>query len=170
VSAGPRKELAGDHAGDGVFDAGAAAGAVRRARLDRLFDPLAVAPHAHEVTASYRRAMEGGARFPPIAVVRVLGRDWVADGHKRLAAARELLPEGAIVPVEVWGLRRWSADQLRQARREAAKAARLPGLLVREPRRGLHLLLASPRHWWRVARSLAGHWRALWRRRARRAV
>jgi hypothetical protein len=139
------------------FDSAAASAPVRRVPLDRLLDPLAVS-HAPETVERYRVAMAAGDRFPPIAVVRWLGVFWVADGHKRLAAARALARDpGASIPVEVWGLPRWTADQLRQVRGELAKARRIPALLLRHPRQGVELLFASPRHWLRVARSLSRH-------------
>jgi hypothetical protein len=119
---------------------------------DEVIDLLHVT-HASERIAEYAQAMREGARFPPIAVVRLFGRVLVADGHKRLAAARACgLRE---LPVEVWPWRRWFADQCEQAARQARKHLDILLLLPRRPREAAALAGSTFQHWWRVARSLA---------------
>lgn len=127
---------------------------VRRVPVARVVDPLSV-PHAPDRVAAYRAAMLAGERFPPISVLPVAGRFWIADGHKRWSAYRAL---GAReVWVELWTLRRWLRDQGRQVAGTGRRLGRALALLVVRPREGLALLAAAPLHWWRVARSLAGH-------------
>ena len=135
------------------FDPGLARFPTARVSVSRIVDPLAVS-HAPERIEEYRRAMESGDRFPPISVVRIADRFYVADGHKRFAACRAL---GAReIPVELWPVRRWFADQCRQLAgklrqwREVAGAIRDPALRPRARR-----LIADTRgHWMRIARSL----------------
>jgi len=127
---------------------------VRRVPVGRVVDPLTVS-HAPDRVAAYRAAMLTGERFPPIAVLPFAGRYWVADGHKRWQAYRTLgAPD---VPVELWTARRWLRDQGRQIAGTGRRLGRAWGLLRVRPREGLALLAAAPLHWWRVARSLAGH-------------
>ena len=126
----------------------------RRVPVARVVDLLAV-PHAPERVAAYRAAMLAGERFPPISVLPFAGRFWIADGHKRWSAYRAL---GATeVWVELWTARRWLRDQGRQVAGTGRRLGRALALLAVRPREGLALLAAAPLHWWRVARSLAGH-------------
>lgn len=144
------------------FDPACAEFPVRRVPVDRVVDLLAV-PHAPERIAAYRSAMLAGERFPPIAVLALAGRYWVADGHKRWSAFREL---GACeVPVEVWTGRRWVRDQAQQVAATGRRLGRACALLASKPREGFALLAAAPLHWWRVARSLAWHAAGAARRR-----
>ena len=120
--------------------------------LDRVIDPLEVT-HAPERIARYRDRMVAGERFPPITVVRLLGRYLVADGHKRLAAYRTLGPTDILV--QVWPLKRWARDQWEQAVANARKNRTIIALSVRDPRSASRLLLTTLLHWKRVATSLA---------------
>jgi hypothetical protein len=115
-------------------------------------DPRVV--HAPEVVERYRRAMDAGDRFPPVSVVRMAGRLLLADGHKRLRAYRSFAP--ATVPVEIWPLWRWAADQAEQLRRNAGKNARIVGRSFRDPKGAWRLLATTLAHWRRVALSLSG--------------
>lgn len=126
----------------------------RRVPVARVVDLLAV-PHAPERVAAYRAAMLAGERFPPISVLPFAGRFWIADGHKRWSAYREL--GTAEVWVELWTARCWLRDQARQVAGTGRRLGRALALLRVRPREGLALLAAAPLHWWRVARSLAGH-------------
>ncbi len=136
------------------FDPARAALPVRRVPVARVVDLLAV-PHAPDRVATYRAAMLAGERFPPISVLPFAGRFWIADGHKRWSAYRAL---GELeVWVELWTARRWLRDQGRQVAGTGRRLGRALVLLAVRPREGLTLLAAAPLHWWRVARSLAGH-------------
>jgi hypothetical protein len=123
--------------------------------LDRVIDLLdtSLDIHAPDRIAHYRDRMAAGERFPPIAVVRLLGRYLVADGHKRLAAYRSLGPVDIVV--EVWPLRRWARDQWRQAVANGRKNRTILVMGVRDPRSASRLLLTTLRHWKRVVTSLA---------------
>jgi hypothetical protein len=127
---------------------------------------LLVVGHAEEVVERYRAAMAAGARFPPVAVVR-LGRWYLlADGHKRLRAFRALAAaapagEGAgsgaggdRVLVERWSWWRWLADQGRQARGNLRKNVRILALARRDPAAAAALAVTTLAHWRRVAQSL----------------
>lgn len=98
---------------DDCFDGALATSLTRILPIAAVVDPLPVT-HLPERIAAYRRAMERGDRFPPIAVVRIVGRYWVADGHKRFSAYRSLTTTEILV--EVWTTRRWLHDQWRQFR------------------------------------------------------
>ena len=136
------------------FDPARAELPARRVPVAQVVDLLA-ASHAPDRVAAYRAAMVAGERFPPIAVLPFAGRFWIADGHKRWTAYRAL---GAReVWVELWTTRRWLRDQGRQVAGTGRRLSRALTLLVVQPRAGLALFAAAPRHWWRVARSLAGH-------------
>jgi hypothetical protein len=125
--------------------------ATREIAIGAITDLLAVS-HAPERIAQYADAMRAGARFPPIAVVR-LGRSLVvADGHKRLAAARACGAETVVV--EIWPWRRWAADQRRQAARNLEKNGRIVRHLFSDPQESARLAKTTLDHWWRVARSL----------------
>ena len=112
--------------------------------------------HAPERIAEYKEAMRGGARFPPVAVVRLFGRFYLADGHKRFSAFRDL--GGERFPVEVWGVRRWLGDQAgqlaRKTRSQVAVIARTPFDAAARSR-ARRMFWDSIGHWRRIALSLA---------------
>lgn len=135
------------------FDAKRAELATARVSVDRVLDLLHASHHPERI-AEYREQMLQGARFPPIAVVRLAGRYLVADGHKRLHAYLGLPDRPRELLVECWIWRRWLADQLAQLRR---KWGQIGYALLGGPR-GWRLLPAlvgdTLRHWWRVVYSL----------------
>jgi hypothetical protein len=134
-----------------VFDAARATSPTALVPVARVLDLLPLS-HAPERVEEYRRAMEAGARFPPISVLR-LGSTWViADGHKRFAAFSALGPSAILV--EVWGPRRFLADQWRQARGNARKNAAILSACARDPREAGRLAATTWRHWRRVAACL----------------
>lgn len=151
----------------GCFDPAQAELPVRLVPVGWVVDPLAVS-HAPERIAAYRAAMLAGARFPPIAVLPLAGRLWVADGHKRWSAYRQL--GASEVLVEIWTARRWLRDQGRQVAGTGRRLGRALALLAVRPREGLALLAAAPLHWWRVVRSLTRHALATTTRSRRRRV
>jgi hypothetical protein len=120
--------------------------------LSAVHDPLTVT-HAADRIACYREQMLAGARFPPIAVIRLFGRHFVADGHKRLAAFRTL-PSAQEIVVEVWPPSRWFADQYRQAVANARKNRRILALSVTRPQEAGRLAATTLLHWRRVVVSL----------------
>jgi hypothetical protein len=134
------------------FDESLAEGPVRRVHAGEVLDLLPLT-HAPERIAAYADAMRRGARFPPVAVLPLGGRLLLADGHKRLAACRELGVEE--IPVETWGFRRWLRDQTSQARRNAGKNRTIAVKAVTDPREAARLLGTTLAHWRRVAFSLA---------------
>lgn len=134
------------------FDPARAAHPTRVLRTDEVVDLLELT-HAHDVIREYRERMRAGDLFPPVSVIRLLGRWLVADGHKRYVAWAGL-GEKEIV-VEVWPLRRWLADQAGQAARNARKNGRIVTRLVVDPRESGRLALTTAEHWRRVALSLA---------------
>ena len=133
------------------FVRGPGSAETREVSLSAVTDLLTVS-HAPERIAAYAEAMERGVKFPPLAVVRLGGRLVVADGHKRLAAARRCGARTAIV--EVWSWRRWAADQRRQAGGNLRKNARILFYVFTDPREAARLARTTTDHWWRVARSL----------------
>ena len=89
------------------FNPALAAFPTRRVPIDRVVDLLPVS-HAPERIDEYRRAMQRGERFPPIAVVRFAGRFC----RRRTQALQRLPPAaGDEIVVEVWTRRRWLRDQ-----------------------------------------------------------
>jgi ABC-type multidrug transport system fused ATPase/permease subunit len=136
------------------FDASLARYATRLLPLDRVVDLLTVV-HAPERVAEYATAMRAGARFPPVAVVRLAGRFIVADGHKRLAAFRQV--GGSEILVEVWPWRRWLRDQWRQAVEHTRKNREIVSLVFTDPVQAARLARTTVDHWVRVARSLLSH-------------
>lgn len=136
------------------FDPSAAVFPTRRVPVGRVIDLLAV-PHRPDCVAAYRAAMRQGARFPPIAVIRLGGYYLVADGHKRFQAYRGLATEAETLVVECWPWKRWLQDQWAQLRRKQGQFA---SALRGGPSGGrvfLSLVLATLGHWWRVGRSLS---------------
>ncbi len=133
------------------FDPALAAHPTRVLRVEEVVDLLELT-HAPEVIRGYRERMSAGDRFPPISVIRLLGRWLVADGHKRYVAWAGL--GGEEIVVEVWPIRRWLADQARQAARNARKNGRIVSRLFVDPRESLLLVRTTAEHWRRVASSL----------------
>ena len=142
------------------FDPGLARHATRTLAIDEVVDPLAV-PHAPERVEEYRIAMLRGDRFPPVSVVRLAGRFFLADGHKRFSAYRQLGEQEIVV--EIWPIGHWLGDQAGQLRRKLVLQARLFSRSVydREARLEARALLRHfASHWRRIARSLGEQWRA----------
>ena len=100
------------------FDAKQATGPTCVVPIAAVVDLLEIT-HAAERIAEYHTAMRCGARFPPVSVVRVGRRFWIADGHKRFTAYRAL--GASDIVVEVWGWRRWGGDQWRQFRTQTRR-------------------------------------------------
>ncbi|MEA2627399.1 MAG: hypothetical protein QOD06_3444 [Candidatus Binatota bacterium] len=153
------------------FDAALAEFPARRVPVAVLVDPLEVT-HAPERIAAFGDAMRRGDRFPPIAVVRLGGRLFVADGHKRFAAFRAVVGSDIVgeseILVQVWPLRRWLRDQWRQlthkTRQQIRVAARVAaGTEGRDQAR--RLAMDTVGHWRRIAVSLARLVRAAFRSR-----
>ena len=171
-----------DAAGNGAcveacFDPALAQFPVRYLPLAEVIDLLHVT-HAPDTIASYGAAMSRGQRFPPVAVVRVGGRFFVADGHKRLSAYKELVRAGgdarSDVLVQVWTWRRWLNDQGRQLRRKTRQQAALLSRSLTDPaarEEGRRLVADTVGHWRRAARSVASRWQGapVLRRGAREA-
>lgn len=139
----------------GCFDTRKASSPTRLVTVEDAVDPLSVT-HAPERIAEYRAAMQRGDLFPPVAVVRVAGHYLLADGHKRFSAYRALgLPQ---LPVEVWTLRRWAADQgtqfARKTRQQITTFARACFDPAARPA-ARRLLLDTLGHWRRIALSTA---------------
>jgi hypothetical protein len=123
--------------------------------VDRVVDLLHVS-HVPGRIAEYREAMERGARFPPISVVR-LGRWFViADGHKRFSAyAASPVPT---VLVEVWPLHRWLRDQWQQLVRKTMQIGNVAVRSLYDPRArtvAVRLCRDTIGHWRRIVLSLA---------------
>src|SRR3989442_5056784 len=104
------------------FDSVRATSPTRMVPLSQVVDLLQVT-HAPERVAEYRKAMEDGKRFPPIAVVALGTRLIIADGHKRFAAYKTL-PVRRIL-VEVWTMRRCLQDLACQSLRQATRGWRI---------------------------------------------
>lgn len=125
--------------------------------IGELIDLLHVT-HAPEVIEEYRLAILRGDRFPPLSVIRLAGRYFIADGHKRYSAYRALAQSH--VEVEVWTTRRWLADQLGQLRRKLTHTGAVlwgslsDGDARRQARR---LFWDTVGHWQRIGRSLLAH-------------
>lgn len=137
------------------FDPALARGPTRVLPVSAVIDMLEV-EHAPEHVERYRQAMASGARFPPVAVVRLAGRYFLADGHKRFCAARRLGACDAIV-VEIWSISRWAEDQWGQLRRKTALQLALLRRATRDPAaraeaRALFAHFAT--HWGRIGRSV----------------
>ncbi len=130
----------------------------------QVIDLLACLPPT-EVTGRYREAMLQGNRFPPVAVVRIGGRFFVADGHKRLTAYKSF--GHAEIPVEVWTRSRWLQDQWEQLRRNLGKKRKLLISLVAQPGESRRLALSTLRHHQCLARAL---WGLVWGNGRRRSA
>lgn len=145
----PRKVLLGT-----CFDAELASFPTVVLPIDELIDIFSVT-HAPERVGEYREAMLGGRAFPPISVVRLAGRFFVADGHKRLNAYRTLgYPQ---IVVERWPLRRWLQDHWAQARKNIRNqwAQLTRGLLRRDATgKASEVLSHYTRHWKRIIGSI----------------
>ena len=125
-------------------------------RIDELSDIYQVT-HAAERVDEYRAAMIRGAKFPPISVVRLGGRFFVANGHKRLNAYRAL--GYRMIVVERWPVRRWLKDQTGQALRNIRVqwVSVTRGLLMRgERERGAEVMRHYAQHWKRIIASIRG--------------
>jgi len=137
------------------FDPRLARFPTRRVAVAAVLDPLHRG-HWPARVAAYRSAMARGECFPPVAVLALGSRYWLADGHKRFQAYRGLgHPQ---ILVEVWPLRRWLADQWRQFTLKSRQQWRILRRLPFEAaarREGWQLLRDTLRHWWRVARCVA---------------
>jgi len=141
--------------GPAGFDPALARYPTRRVPAHRVIDLLRIT-HRPDCVSAYRDRMRRGEAFPPISVIRVGRLYLVADGHKRLQAWLGLAPGVETLLVEHWPWRRWARDQWEQFRRKQADfaAALRGGPGSRKALIGL--ILSTLRHWWRVARSLAG--------------
>lgn len=134
------------------FDRTLARFPTRLVRVDHVVDLLSLT-HAPERIEIYRDAMRRGSRFPPISVIRLVGRLVVADGHKRLAAARQT---GAhMIDVEIWPWWRFLADQCDQAVRNVHKNRLILQSLFVDPAASRRLAASTVSHWRRVASSIA---------------
>jgi hypothetical protein len=130
------------------FDTRLAENGTLTMRIEEVIDLLAVT-HAQDRIEQYRRDMQAGARFPPVSVVRLAGRVFIADGHKRFQAFRAL--SDGDIPVEVWPRRRWLGDQWQQLRRKTRSQW---SLLLRLPRDAAARTAARRLFW-----DTVGHWR-----------
>ena len=139
------------------FDPGLARHATRELPVDEVVDLLELT-HAAGKVQEYRERMRAGDLFPPISVVRLFGRWFVADGHKRYTAWKGL--DATRVVVEVWPLRTWLSDWARQSRHGVRKNGRIVARAFVDPGKSALEVRAIAGHWRRVAVSLA--------RRARR--
>ena len=137
------------------FDTARSAAPLLVLHIEDVVDLLHVS-HAPERIAEYKEAMLEGARFPPVAVVRLFGRYYLADGHKRFSAYRDL--GGVRLPVEVWGVGRWLGDQARQLARKTGSQV---SVIARSPfdaaarSRARRMFWDSIGHWRRITLSLA---------------
>jgi hypothetical protein len=126
--------------------------------VDAIVDLLEVT-HAPERIEEFRRTMDCGDRFPPVAVLRVGGRYFLADGHKRFSACKSLAVKEVVV--EVWTLRRWLSDQRRQFVGKTRQQARLLVRCAFDRRaraQGVRLFWDTVGHWRRLGASLARRW------------
>lgn len=136
------------------FDPTLAEFPTRTLRLVQVVDLLHVTHRADEVER-FRRAILSGERFPPISVVLLAGRFFIADGHKRFSAYASL-PVTDIV-VQVWTIRRWLKDQWRQLRYKTRQQCSLAFRSLYDPRaraEARRLVLDTVGHWRRIVVSL----------------
>jgi len=137
------------------FDESRATSATRIVPVAAVVDLLHVT-HAPERIATYRAAMQRGDCFPPIAVVCIAGRLFIADGHKRFSAYRSF--GTADIVVEVWPLRRWLKDQRRQAVHKTRQQWRIIRRSAVDPQaraQAVRLFWDTLGHWKRIGASLA---------------
>jgi ATP-binding cassette, subfamily B, bacterial MsbA len=107
--------------------------------------------HRPDRIAEFREAMDHGARFPPISVIRIGKRFIVTDGHKRLSACKQ---RGmAYVTVELWTAARWLADLRSQTIRKTRQMVVVFGrsTVDRDSRK------AARRLFW----DIVGHWKRI---------
>lgn len=143
-----------------VFDPSLAEHPLRTLPVEEIVDLLHVS-HWPERVNDYHHAMQAGERFPPVAIVCIARRAFLADGHKRFHAYLQLQPTEIIV--QVWPLRRWMADQLGQLKRSVQRwgmAARNLGQPNRHPETAA-VVSQAVRHWKRILRSLLARPRAV---------
>ena len=112
------------------FDTSLARSPTRALPVSAVIDLLHVT-HAPERIAEFREAMQRGESFPPVSVVRLAGRFFLADGHKRFSAYRSLPVRD--IRVEVWSTRRWLHDQWRQLACKTAQQVRLAARMGFDP-------------------------------------
>jgi hypothetical protein len=124
---------------------------IREVRLEEIVDLLPLT-HSEDTIERYRARMVAGDLFPPVSVLPLFGRLVIADGHKRYQAALRVSP--ARVPVEVWSVARFLADQGRQVRSNARKNGRIVRSLFVRPSESMRLVRSTLQHWARVARCL----------------
>jgi hypothetical protein len=138
------------------FDPSLAKLPTRIVRLEGVVDLLEIT-HAPEEIERYRDRMLRGDRFPPISVIQLAGRYFVADGHKRLAAYKAIgRPD---ILVEVWTTRRLLQDQWRQTLVSVKKGRRIVWWSFTDPAKAARLARSFWQHWRRVGISLAARWR-----------
>jgi len=136
------------------FDPALAEFPTRIVSLAQVVDLLHVTHRPDEIER-FRQAIEGGDRFPPISVVHLAGRFFVADGHKRFNAYAAL-PVSEIV-VQVWTMRRWLQDQWRQFHHKTRQQCRLAFRSLYDQRaraEARRLVLDTIGHWRRIVVSL----------------
>ena len=122
-------------------------------RVDELIDLLHVT-HAPDRIEEFKRAIGDGARLPPIAAIRLGGRWFIADGHKRFSAYKLLNYEE--VEVEVWTGRRWLHDQWRQLRHKTGQQVSIIARAPFDPaarKQARRLWWDTVGHWQRIIRS-----------------
>lgn len=134
-----------------LFDAAQARWPTRHVLVTDIIDLLQVT-HARDRISDYTAAMRRGERFPPIAVFGVLGYWFLADGHKRLSAYRQLGP--ANILVECWPLSALLADLRRQAAKSWRRVLQALAALPTDRRPVTRLVAHTLEHWARLARSL----------------
>jgi hypothetical protein len=136
------------------FDPALAEFPTRIVSLAQVVDLLHVTHRPDEIER-FRQAIEAGDRFPPISVVHLAGRFFVADGHKRFSAYAALSVSQIVV--EIWTTRRWLQDQWRQFRHKSRQQCRLAFRSLFEQRaraEARRLVLDTIRHWRRIVVSL----------------
>jgi hypothetical protein len=145
-----RAEPVADEPAVRCFDPRLAEHPTATVRVGEVIDLLEVS-HAPERIEEYRRAMLAGGRFPPVSVIRLAGRLFIADGHKRFQAFRALGADE--ITVELWSKRRWLGDQWRQLARKTRSQG---SLLLRLPH-DAEARAGARRLFW----DTVGHWRRL---------
>ena len=136
------------------FDRGKAAFPVLIVPTSQVVD-LLNQTHRPDKVAEYREAMEGGARFPPLAVVRWGRRFILTDGHKRFTACKQR--RMTRVMVEVWTLRRWVQDLREQSARKTRQIVTLGARSAVDSaarKASKRLFWDTVGHWQRIFKSL----------------